>query len=41
MGWTPPGGMDVPWWRVLKHCCPRGRRGLVSGKIAIAEADRA
>ena len=19
MGWTPPGGIDVPWWRVLKH----------------------
>jgi hypothetical protein len=19
MGWTPPGGIDVPRWRVLKH----------------------
>jgi hypothetical protein len=19
MEWTPPGGIDVPWWRVLKH----------------------
>ena len=41
MGCTPPGGIDVPWWRVLKHRCPRGRGGLVSGEIAITKADRA
>lgn len=25
MGWTPPGGIDVPWWRVLKHRYGRKR----------------
>lgn len=38
MGWTPPGGIDVPWWRVVEHRC---EGGAAMGEVSIIGPDLA